>query len=84
MRDPVANRRDAQWTLTAVRFGDHGAPHGLSLVGFVFQITGQFPQQRFYPDSVLYGFEADPINAGTPGDGKTPGVMEDTSELILW
>jgi hypothetical protein len=51
----------------------------LGSVGLVFQITGQFPQKRFYPDSAFYGFKADPVNAGTAsvGTDKTPGVMED-------
>lgn len=69
LRHPIADCRDPQRPLTAVRFGDHDAPHRLGTVGLVLQITGQFPQKRFYPDSVLYGLKANPIDAGTASVG---------------
>ena len=48
-------------------------------VGLGFQITGQFPQKRVYPDSTLYGLEADPITTGAAsiGSDKPPGMIED-------
>ena len=78
LRYPVAYRRYPQRALTAIRLRDHDAPHRLGSVGLAFQILGQFPQKRFYPDSVLYGLEADPVNAGTAsvGANKPPRVTE--------
>ena len=78
LRYPVADRRYPQRAQTAVRFGYHDAPHRLGSVGFVFQVLGQFPQKRFYPFPVLYGLEADPINAGTSlvGFDQPPSMTE--------
>ena len=87
LRDPVADGRNAQRTQTAVRFGNHDTPHRLGYVGLVFQITGQFLQKRFYPDSVFYGLEADPVNAGAAsvGTDKSPSVTEDvfSADLVV-
>ena len=78
LRDPVAARRYPQRAQTAVRFGDHDAPHRGGSVGFVFQVWGQVPQQRCSPASVLDGLEADPLDAGTAsvGPDKPPRVTE--------
>jgi len=50
----------------------------LGALGFVFQVLGQLPQKRFYPNPALYGFAAQPVNAGTAlvGPAKPPGVGE--------
>ena len=39
---------------------------------------GQFPQKRVYPNSVLYGFKADPVDTWTAsiGTDKPPGMTE--------
>jgi hypothetical protein len=59
----------------------------LGSVGLVFQITGQSPQKRVYPDAALYGLEADPINprAASISSDEPPGMMEDirTAELVV-
>ena len=87
LRYPVTDRRNPQRPQTAVRLGNHHAPHRLSSVGLVLQITGQFPQKRFYPFAVFYGFEADPVNAGTAsvGTDKPPGMTEDVfpDDLVI-
>ncbi len=79
LRHPVSDRRDPQRTETAVRFKSHDASHRLGSVGLGLQITGQFPQKRVYPDSTLYGLEADPITTGAAsiGSDKPPGMIED-------
>lgn len=79
LHNPVSHRRDSQRTQPAVRFGHHDAPHRLGAVGLGLQITGQFPQKRVYPDSALYGLEADPITPGAAsiGSDKPPGMIED-------
>jgi len=59
----------------------------LGSVGLSFQITGQFPQKRFYANSALYRLEADPINTGISlvGLDQSPCVMEDiiTADLVV-
>jgi hypothetical protein len=57
----------------------------LGSVGFIFQFSGQFQQKRFYPDYVLYGFEAHPISAGTTlvSTDKTPSMIEDIFSVYL-
>src|SRR4030065_158180 len=56
-------------------------------VGFLFQVWGQSPQKRFYPDPALYGLEADPVDAGTAsvGTDQPPGVGEylGPSDLVV-
>ncbi len=56
-------------------------------VGLGLQITGQFPQKRVYPDSALYGLEADPITtrAASIGSDEPPCVIEDisTADLVV-
>ena len=75
--DPIAERRYPKRALTAIRFGNHDAPYRLGAVGLVFQITGQVPQKRFYPNAVFYGLETDPINTGTASvRPDKPGIME--------
>ncbi|MEF8770214.1 hypothetical protein [Candidatus Accumulibacter contiguus] len=83
--DPIAQRRYPKRALTAVRFGNHDAPYRLGSVGLVFQITGQVPQERLYPDSALDGLEADPINARTASvrPDKPPGMTEDVFPVEL-
>jgi len=85
LRYPVANRRYPQRPHAAVRFGDQHAPHRLGSVGLRLQITGQFPQESFYPFAALDGFEVDPVNAGTAsvGPDQTPGVTEDVFPVGL-
>ena len=90
LRYSVADRRYSQRTQTAVRFRDHDAPHGLSPVGLVFQITGQFLQKRFYLHSAFYGVKVNPVNpvnarTASVGLNQSPCMMEDifTADLVV-
>ncbi|KFB74838.1 MAG: hypothetical protein AW06_004216 [Candidatus Accumulibacter cognatus] len=87
LRNSVTERRNPERALTAIRFGDHDAPHRLGSVGLVFRITGQVLQERFYPNAGFYGLEADPINTRTAsvGPDKPPSMTEDVfpADLVV-
>jgi len=85
LRHSVSDRLDPQRTQPAVHFESHDAPYRLGSVGLLFQVTGQFPQKHVYPDSALYGSQADPINAGTASvsPNKTPRMGEYLSSAAL-